>query len=113
MGGRMASMIAADVDGAGPVQRLAGLVLISYPLHPPGRPDRLRVDHLAAIQVPCLFVSGTNDPFASPDELQRYTSNIPARVEHVWIERGRHDLKGSDDAIAERIAVFVSALGGP
>jgi uncharacterized protein len=111
MGGRMASMVAADVDRGGPVARLAGLVLISYPLHPPGRPDRLRVDHLAAIHVPCLFISGTNDPFGSPDELQQFTSIIPASVEHAWIERGRHDLKGSDDAIAEHVAAFVSGLG--
>jgi uncharacterized protein len=111
MGGRMASMVAADVDGGGPVARLAGLVLISYPLHPPGRPDRLRVDHLSAIHVPCLFVSGTNDPFGSPAELEHYASIIPALVEHVWIERGRHDLRGSDDMIADRVAVFVSGLG--
>ncbi len=47
MGGRMTTMVAADVDGVGPVARLAGLVLICYPLHPPGKPDELRVDHLA------------------------------------------------------------------
>ncbi len=46
MGGRMTSMVAADVDGVGPVSRLAGLVLFCYPLHPPGKPDRLRVEHL-------------------------------------------------------------------
>ncbi|MGE5211933.1 MAG: alpha/beta family hydrolase, partial [Acidobacteriota bacterium] len=58
MGGRIASMVAADVDGAGPVARLAGLVLICYPLHPPGKPDRLRVEHLVDLHVPCLFISG-------------------------------------------------------
>ena len=60
MGGRMCSMAVADGLPA------AGLVLIGYPLHPPGRPDRLRSEHLPQIEVPCLFVSGTRDPFATP-----------------------------------------------
>ena len=110
MGGRMTSMVAADVDGSGPVARLAGLVLICYPLHPPGKPDRLRVEHLGAIDVPCLFVSGTKDPFGSPDELLAWTSTMSAPVEHVWIEGGRHDLKGADDTIAAAVAHFVDAL---
>lgn len=110
MGGRMASMVAADVDGGGPVARLAGLVLICYPLHPPGKPDRLRVEHLVDITVPCLFISGTRDPFAAPEELVEWTATIPARVEHVWIEGGRHDLRGADDAIADAVAAFVGSL---
>jgi predicted alpha/beta-hydrolase family hydrolase len=109
MGGRMASMVAADVDGAGPVARLAGLVLICYPLHPPGRPDRLRVEHLPAIEVPCLFVSGTKDPFGSREELEAWTATIPAPVEHVWIDGGRHDLRGADRTIAAVVARFVSS----
>ncbi len=108
MGGRIASMVAADVDGAGPVTRLAGLVLICYPLHPPGKPERLRVEHLVDLHVPCLFISGTRDPFGSPEELTEWTSTIPAPVEHVWIEGGRHDLKGADDAIAAAVGTFVS-----
>ena len=111
MGGRMASMVAADVDGAGPVARLAGLVLICYPLHPPGKPEKLRIEHLPDIDVPCLFVSGTKDPFGSPDELTEWTATIPGRVEHVWIEGGRHDLRGADDAIASAVASFVAGLG--
>lgn len=110
MGGRMTTMVAADVDGSGPVTRLAGLVLICYPLHPPGRPDNLRVEHFPAIHVPCLFVSGTRDPFGSPDELAVWTSTIPADVRHVWIEGGRHDLKGADAAIADAVYQFVTDL---
>ena len=113
MGGRMTSMVAADVDGAGPVARLAGLVLICYPLHPPGKPERLRVEHLGDLSVPCLFISGTKDPFGSPDELTEWTSTIPAPVEHVWIEGGRHDLKGADDTIATAVADFVRRVGAP
>ena len=107
MGGRMASMVAADVDGGGPVARLAGLVLICYPLHPPGKPDRLRVEHLVHLAVPCLFISGTRDPFGSPDELTEWTATIPAPVEHVWIDGGRHDLKGADATIAAATNDFV------
>ena len=107
MGGRIASMVAADVDGAGPVARLAGLVLVCYPLHPPGKPERLRVEHLVDLHVPCLFISGTRDPFGSPDELTEWTATIPAPVEHVWIEGGRHDLKGADATIAAAVADFV------
>ena len=56
IGGRMCSIAVAEGLPA------AGLVLVSYPLHPPGRPDRLRIDHLPQLQVPCLFVSGTLAP---------------------------------------------------
>lgn len=111
MGGRMTSMVAADVDGAGPVARLAGLVLICYPLHPPGKPERLRVEHLVDLEVPCLFISGTKDPFGSPDELTEWTATIPAPVEHVWIDGARHDLEGADATIAALVAEFVGRLG--
>jgi predicted alpha/beta-hydrolase family hydrolase len=107
MGGRIASMVAADVDASGPVARLAGLVLICYPLHPPGKPERLRVEHLVDLAVPCLFISGTRDPFGSPDELTEWTATIPAPVEHVWVEGARHDLKGADDTIAAAVTDFV------
>lgn len=110
MGGRMTTMVAADVDGGGPVARLAGLVLVCYPLHPPGKPENLRTEHLPDIAVPCLFISGTRDPFGAPDELARWTATIPAPVEHHWIEGGRHDLKGADGEIAERIATFLGSV---
>ena len=113
MGGRMTSMVAADVDGGGPLARLAGLVLICYPLHPPGKPERLRVEHLVDLTVPCLFVSGTRDPFGTPAELTEWTSTIPAPVEHVWIEGWRHDLRGADDTIAAAVAAFVARVVAP
>ncbi|HUS43903.1 MAG TPA: alpha/beta family hydrolase [Ilumatobacteraceae bacterium] len=110
MGGRIASMVAADVDDVGPVARLAGLVLICYPLHPPGKPERLRVEHLVDLHVPCLFISGTRDPFGSPHELSEWTATIPAPVEHVWVEGGRHDLRGAEALIASTVAGFVQRL---
>jgi predicted alpha/beta-hydrolase family hydrolase len=98
MGGRICSMAVADGLPA------AGLVLISYPLHPPGRPDRLRIEHLPALEVPCLFVSGTRDAFGTPDELERHTAAIPGDVTHVWMDGKGHDLKGCDQLIAEAVA---------
>ena len=105
MGGRICSMVVADEVDPLPA---AGLVLISYPLHPPGKPDTLRVEHLPRINVPCLFVSGTRDAFGSPDELSEWTATIPGPVEHVWIEGKGHDLKGADERIAGVVADWLS-----
>jgi predicted alpha/beta-hydrolase family hydrolase len=107
MGGRICSMVVADVDDPLPAD---GLVLISYPLHPPGRPDSLRTEHLPRLTVPCLFIQGTRDPFGSPAELQQWTTTIPGTVTHHWIEGRGHDLKGSDATIAEMVATWISTL---
>lgn len=94
MGGRMCSMAVADGLPA------AGLVLIAYPLHPPGKPDRLRVEHFPRLDLPCLFISGTRDPFGTPEELEAHTAAIPGPVTHVWLDGARHDLKGKDADLA-------------
>jgi uncharacterized protein len=111
MGGRMCSMVAAGADGEPVPDAIAGVVAISYPLHPPGRPDNLRVEHLARIEVPCLFVHGTRDPFGSPAELEAGTATIPAPVTHHWIDGGRHDLKGADAEVASTVAGWLADLG--
>ena len=80
MGGRMCSMAVAEGLPA------AALVLVSYPLHPPGRPEKLRTEHFAALDVPCLFVSGTRDAFGTPDELESATAAIAGAVTHHWID---------------------------
>ena len=103
MGGRMCSMVVAGGDDIGIALPAAALVLIAYPLHPPGRPDNLRVEHLDRIQVPCLFIHGTRDPFASALELQRWTATIPAEVTHIWLEGKAHDLRGCDVEIARAV----------
>lgn len=105
MGGRMCSLAAGDADDPLPA---AGLVLICYPLHPPGKPDRLRVEHFPRLTVPCLFVSGTKDAFGSPDELQRWTATIPAPVTHQWLHGKGHDLKGCDQVIADTVAEWIT-----
>ncbi len=105
MGGRMCSMAVAEGLPA------AGLVLICYPLHPPGKPERLRIEHLPQLEVPCLFLSGTKDPFGTPEELEQHTATIPGPVTHVWLDGARHDLKGRDDEIATAVAAWVAQLG--
>jgi predicted alpha/beta-hydrolase family hydrolase len=104
MGGRMCSMAVAEGLPA------AGLVLVSYPLHPPGKPEQLRVEHLPALTVPCLFVHGARDPFGTPDELQRATATIPGPVTHLWLDGG-HELRGGDQRVATAVADWLRELG--
>jgi predicted alpha/beta-hydrolase family hydrolase len=105
MGGRMCSMAVADGLPA------AGLVLIAYPLHPPGKPDNLRIEHLPELDLPVLFVSGTKDPFGTPAELERHAKAIPGPVTHVWFDGKGHDLKGKDADLAAVVRDWVAALG--
>ena len=88
MGGRIASQVAA-ADGKG----VAGLVFLGYPLHPPGKPDKLRVDHLKDIHVPMLFVQGARDAFGTEEEIRAVIKKerLPATL--YAIEGGDHSLK--------------------
>lgn len=106
MGGRICSMAVADGLPA------AGLVLISYPLHPPGKAETLRTEHLPRLDVPCLFISGTRDTFGTPAELEKATKTIPGPVTHVWVEGKGHDLKACDERIATEVASFLAGLRG-
>jgi uncharacterized protein len=87
-GGRQTSMVVAE-DPA-PV---AVLTLFSYPVHPPGKPERLRTEHLPDIRVPTVFTHGTTDPFGTPAEVGDAAALIPAPVELVEITGARHDLR--------------------
>lgn len=102
MGGRICSQVVAQGLHA------AGLVLVSYPLHPPGRPDRLRTAHFGAIGVPCLFVSGTRDAFGSPDELQQAADLIPGPVTLAWIEKGDHGLRRHDLTVTRLVTDWLA-----
>jgi predicted alpha/beta-hydrolase family hydrolase len=103
-GGRMCSMAVAEGLPA------AGLVLLSYPLHPPGKPDKLRIEHFGQLTVPCLFVSGSKDPFGSPAELEEHAEAIAGPVSFVWLPGG-HDPRNADDAIAEAVRDWLATLG--
>jgi uncharacterized protein len=88
MGGRIASQIAAaDLEG------IAGLVLLGYPLHPPGRPDKLRSKHLPDIRVPMLFIQGSRDAFGTPDELRAAMSGLNVAADLCVVEGGDHSFK--------------------
>ncbi|MDF3918357.1 alpha/beta fold hydrolase [Salinicola salarius] len=84
MGGRVASLLATQVE-------VAGLVLCGYPFHPPGKPARLRLDHWPEIRCPLLLLQGTRDPFGRHDEVEGY--DLPAQTECHFLEGGDHDWK--------------------
>ena len=88
LGGRIASMAAADgeIDPA-------GLVFLGYPLHPPGKPERIRDEHLSRVEVPMLFLQGTSDPFASPDLLRRVVEKLRDRATLVPFEGAGHSFE--------------------
>ncbi|HWD55316.1 MAG TPA: alpha/beta family hydrolase [Acidimicrobiales bacterium] len=103
-GGRMSSLAVADGLEA------AALVLVSYPLHPPGKPDRLRTEHFPALDLPSLFVSGRRDAFASPEELERETAAIPGDVTLAFVD-GDHSLRKSEREAATVVASWLAAVG--
>lgn len=107
MGGRICSMVAAGADGEQALP-IAGLILMSYPLHPPGKPDRLRTGHLPDLRVPVLFVSGDRDTFATVGELTEAQALIPGPVTSVTISGAGHDLRRVDDEV---VAVILDWLG--
>jgi predicted alpha/beta-hydrolase family hydrolase len=113
MGGRMASYLVAEGYPC------AGLYFVAYPLHPPGRPDQQRKDHLAAIDAPMLFVSGTNDSFARRELLEPVAASLGARL-HL-IEGADHGFKVPkklgrtteeiEDEVARVVLAFVDSAG--
>lgn len=94
MGGRVSSYIAADIP------EIHGLVFLGYPLHPPGRMDKLRDEHLYGLGKPMLFVSGTRDSLARKELLEQVVGRIGDAATLEWIERGDHSLRvpKSDDS---------------
>ena len=86
-GGRQATMLCAESPDL-----VDGLLLLSYPLHAPGKPDQPRIQHLPKLHVPCLFVHGTHDPFGSIAEIQSALKLIPGKTELLPVEGAGHDL---------------------
>ena len=88
MGGRVASMVADQLFEA---DRIAGLLCLGYPFHPPAKPDQLRTAHLETLRTPTLICQGTRDEFGTRDEVSGYT--LSPAIEMLWLEDGDHDLK--------------------
>ena len=99
-GGRQSSMLCAEEPYI-----VAGLLLLSYPLHPPRRPEQQRTQHLPDLRTPTLFVHGTRDPFGTIAELERAIKMIPAKTKLFAVEGAGHDLgfKGKKEGLSEQI----------
>ena len=105
-GGRQTAMLAAEKPGL-----FAGLLLLSYPLHPPGKPAQKRMAFFPTLRTPALFVHGADDPFATLEELREAIGLIPARAELVAVDGAGHDLKrgaGLTGEIAARLHRLVA-----
>ncbi len=107
-GGRQITMVASETPGF-----TDGLVLFSYPLHPPGKADQMRTAHFGALQTPALFVHGSKDPFGSPDEMRAALGLLPGRSVLSVVNGAGHDLKrGSFDIatlVLDRLAALIPA----
>jgi predicted alpha/beta-hydrolase family hydrolase len=103
-GGRQATMLcAAETD------LVSGLLLLSYPLHPPRKPEQLRVQHLPSLRSPSLFVHGTRDPFGSTEEMTKALQLVPAKTELLKVEGAGHDLGFKGKAQAQKLPASIFA----
>lgn len=117
MGGRVASLLADELHAA---SRIAGLVCLGYPFHPPNKPDQLRTAHLLGLACPTLIVQGDRDPFGNRAEVEGYDLSRAIRIH--WADDGDHDLgprggsgftrKGNLAAAADAVATFAKSLAG-
>jgi predicted alpha/beta-hydrolase family hydrolase len=113
MGGRVASLLADELQ-------VAGLVCLGYPFHPPGKPDKLRTEHLAQLRTPTLICQGERDPFGKRAEVEGYPLSDSIRL--AWLPDGEHSFKphkasgrSEADNLAEAVRLlvdFVAVLGG-
>jgi uncharacterized protein len=107
-GGRQASMLLAAAPDLA-----RGLLLLAYPLHPPGRPERRRAEHLITLRVPTVFVHGTRDPFGRLDEIDEARGLMPAPTQLVPVPNAGHDLGArADGAFATTAVTALLALVG-
>jgi len=106
-GGRQSSMLCAEEPGL-----VSGLLLLSYPLHPPRRPEQQRTQHLPDLRTPTLFVQGTRDPFGSVEEIRRAIKMIPAKTNLLTVEGAGHDLgfKGKKEELPKQIVAEFTAF---
>ncbi len=106
-GGRQSSMLCAEEPGLA-----EGLLLLSYPLHPPRKPEQLRIQHLPSLHTPCLFVEGTRDPFGTIEELENAIELIPAKTRLLRVEGAGHDLGFKGKTGGKDLAHRVSSAFG-
>jgi len=105
-GGRQSTMLCAEEP------KLAdGLLLLSYPLHPPRKPEQLRIQHFPNLRNPSLFVHGTRDPFASDEEIEKALKLIPAKTKLLTVEGAGHELnfkkgKPGGELVDEVVSAF-------
>ena len=88
---------------------VSGLLLLSYPLHPPRKPEQLRIQHLPNLRTPSLFVHGTRDPFGSIDEMTIALRLIPAKTELMKVEGAGHDLGFKGKAQAQELPASIAS----
>jgi predicted alpha/beta-hydrolase family hydrolase len=98
LGGRMASMVADEMN-------VRGLVCFGYPFHPPGKPERTRTAHLENLRTPALILQGTRDPFGTPDDVSAYVLSAAVHIE--WLQGGDHSLKANVPRAVELAASFI------
>lgn len=107
-GGRQSTMLAAEEGGV-----VEALLLLAYPLHPPGKPAQLRTAHFPALHTPALFVHGTKDPFGTIDELTQALKIIPARTALITVPGAGHDLNRGKFGLADTVIDNLRALVAP
>ena len=107
LGGRACSV--ANAEGL----PSAGLILLSYPLHPPKSPGKLRVEHFPAITAPVLVVHGSKDPFGTPRRVGAHFRAVPTPVHTHYLRRASHDPSKHDDEIVNTVDRWIRALGRP
>jgi uncharacterized protein len=105
MGGRIASQVAAAGD-----ERIKGLIFLGYPLHPPGQPQKLRIDHWPSIKAPMLFVQGTRDSLGTPDEIKPILKKLRLAAEIYVIETGDHSFKVQKSAGVTQDVVYERSM---
>jgi uncharacterized protein len=110
MGGRIASQVMAGEEKESFASEVAGLVFLGYPLHPPGNPAKLRIEHLEHIGKPMLFVQGTRDALGTPDEIKPFIKNLRPAAKIYTIEGGDHSFKAPKKSGLSPEQVFEAAL---
>ena len=110
MGGRVASMVADELFAA---KKIAGLVCLGYPFHPPGQPEKLRTAHFGGLKTPALICQGTRDPFGTREDVETYRLSKKIRVH--WLESGDHDFrpaKGASVTAKQNLGSAADAVAG-